>query len=300
MMDRWHTYIVHNNFGGYGLPKASSNGQEVNPFKYGGKELSSDLSLSYYDFEARMQLPALGIFQRPDPKAREFPSINTYSYCGGDPANRVDKNGQEWEIEKTNIGDHTNVNMKITGALLNLSNETFDMEELCRSITEQLENVYTFTMDGLSVSMNVDIKVVQSLNDIIVSDHVFSVINQSEFDVGSLAKTKGYDILLGTVVANETISGDNQRTVAHEVGHSGGLHDVNKAENYLTIDDPSLNLMTQIYALSPNMDKNTASLLEANQVLRIVDNYYNGNLNYTKGLNQRAIRMQNWEKFNQR
>ena len=26
------------------------------------------------------------------------------------------------------------------------------MEELCRSITEQLENVYTFTMDGLSVS----------------------------------------------------------------------------------------------------------------------------------------------------
>jgi hypothetical protein len=148
--------------------------------------------------------------------------------------------------------------------------------------------------------MNVDIKVVQSLNDIIVSDHVFSVINQSEFDVGSLAKTKGYDILLGTVVANETISGDNQRTVAHEVGHSGGLHDVNKAENYLTIDDPSLNLMTQIYALSPNMDKNTASLLEANQVLRIVDNYYNGNLNYTKGLNQRAIRMQNWEKFNQR
>jgi RHS repeat-associated protein len=106
---------VHNNFGGYGLPKASSNGQEVNPFKYGGKELSTDLSLSYYDFEARMQLPALGIFQRPDPKAREFPSINTYSYCGGDPANRVDKNGQEWEIEKTNIGDHTNVNMKITG-----------------------------------------------------------------------------------------------------------------------------------------------------------------------------------------
>ena len=92
------TIIQQTDYYPYGLPKASSTGQEVNPFKYGGKELSTDLSLSYYDFEARMQLPALGIFQRPDPKAGEFPSINTYSYCAGDPVNRVDPDGK-WNIE---------------------------------------------------------------------------------------------------------------------------------------------------------------------------------------------------------
>ena len=115
-MDRWHTYIVHNNFGGYGLPKASSNGQDVNPFKYGGKELSTYLSLSYYDFEARMQLPALGIFQRPDPKAGEFPSINTYSYCAGDPINKIDRNGMEWNIIEDII--NKKIHLQISGVLI--------------------------------------------------------------------------------------------------------------------------------------------------------------------------------------
>ena len=87
------TIVQQTDYYPYGLPKASSTGQEVNPFKYGGKELSTDLSLSYYDFEARMQLPALGIFQRPDPKASTSPWLNTYSYCAGDPINKIDPDG---------------------------------------------------------------------------------------------------------------------------------------------------------------------------------------------------------------
>ncbi len=82
----------------YGLPKAKSTNAEVNPFKYIGKELTTDLTNPFYDFEARMQLPTLGIFNRPDPKAGKTPSINTYSYCGGDPVNRVDFDGN-WYID---------------------------------------------------------------------------------------------------------------------------------------------------------------------------------------------------------
>ena len=78
----------------YGLPKAKSTKPEANPFKYIGKELTTDLSNAFYDFEARMQLPTLGIFTRPDPKAGDYTSFNAYPYCAGDPVNYVDPDGK--------------------------------------------------------------------------------------------------------------------------------------------------------------------------------------------------------------
>lgn len=78
----------------YGLPKAKSTNSEVNSFKYGSKELSTELGMPFYDFEARMQLPTLGMFNRPDPKASVNPSLNTFSYCGGNPVNYADPSGE--------------------------------------------------------------------------------------------------------------------------------------------------------------------------------------------------------------
>lgn len=80
----------------YGLPKPKPIAPEINPFKYSGKELYTDLSLTHYDFAARLQLPAIGLFQRPDPKASDFTWLNSYTFCGGDPVNRVDPDGMDW------------------------------------------------------------------------------------------------------------------------------------------------------------------------------------------------------------
>ena len=77
----------------YGLPKATSTRPAANPFKYGGKELNTDLPLPFYDFTARMQLPQLCLFQRPDPKASDYTWLNPFSYCAGDPINLVDPTG---------------------------------------------------------------------------------------------------------------------------------------------------------------------------------------------------------------
>ncbi len=91
----------------YGLPKASSTHAEVNRFKYSGKELSTELPMTYYDHAARMQLPALGIFQRPDPKAHDYQSINPFTYCGSDPVNFVDPTGS-WYVKVSASEDRGN------------------------------------------------------------------------------------------------------------------------------------------------------------------------------------------------
>ena len=69
------------------------------------------------------------------------------------------------------------------------------------------------------------------------------------------------------------LSGDNTRTVAHELGHSGGLGHTNNAEYKDT------NLMTQIKCLSRNVNKNKAINLRTDQINELRNNYKSGELN---------------------
>ncbi len=79
----------------YGLPMATSTGQEKNPYKYSGKELETEDGLDLYDFGARQYYPAIAMFNRPDPMAITKPDINPYSYCNGDPVNYTDPTGMD-------------------------------------------------------------------------------------------------------------------------------------------------------------------------------------------------------------
>ena len=269
------TIIQQTDYYPYGLPKASSTGQEVNPFKYGGKELSTDLSLSYYDFEARMQLPALGIFQRPDPKASTFPWLNTYSYCAGDPINKIDRNGMEWNIIEDII--NKKIHLQISGVLINSSTQNIDLEKFANTIKNQLEKVYTFSNEDISVSMDAYIRVVTNIKDVKYTDHVFNIVDvvnpQKKTAIASTKGLGGLGIKLGTDLVSEVLSGSNARTVAHEVGHSGGLKHTNNAS------DKDTNLMTQIKSLSSDVDKNDAIHLRTDQINELVNMYRSGKLN---------------------
>ena len=48
-----------------------------------------------YDFNTRNYVASYPLFGRPDPKCREFPWLNPYSFCGGDPISHTDPNGCE-------------------------------------------------------------------------------------------------------------------------------------------------------------------------------------------------------------
>ena len=52
--------------------------------------------LDLYDYEARHYDAAIGRFTTVDPMAEKYYSISPYAYCGNNPVNRIDPNGQEF------------------------------------------------------------------------------------------------------------------------------------------------------------------------------------------------------------
>ncbi|MDE5607416.1 MAG: hypothetical protein K2I64_00585 [Muribaculaceae bacterium] len=67
-------------------------------------ELSTDLGIDCYDFEARLQYPSQLRFNRPDPMAIKTPGLNTYLYCSANPIMLVDPTGCVVDSIWPNIG----------------------------------------------------------------------------------------------------------------------------------------------------------------------------------------------------
>ena len=80
-----------------GLMGAAGSG--VQPRKYGGKELDRENGLDWYDSQAR-HYPTITRFITMDPMAEKYYSASPYSYCHGNPINRIDPNGAEISLNK--------------------------------------------------------------------------------------------------------------------------------------------------------------------------------------------------------
>ena len=69
----------------------------VQPYKYNGKEFDSKNGLNWYDYGARHYDAALGRFVTVDPLAEQDYAVSPYTYCGNNPVLRIDKDGKIWE-----------------------------------------------------------------------------------------------------------------------------------------------------------------------------------------------------------
>ena len=65
-------------------------------FFYGGKEREHGGGRNSYDFSARCLIAPMGQWGVPDRKAEKYFSYSPYSYCAGDPINRIDPDGMAW------------------------------------------------------------------------------------------------------------------------------------------------------------------------------------------------------------
>ncbi len=88
----------------YGLPFADASNPTSNRRKYGAKELTPDLGLNAYDFEARTLSPAFPMFSQPDLMAEKYYPLSPYLYCAGNPINNIDPKGCKIEgVSKDDI-----------------------------------------------------------------------------------------------------------------------------------------------------------------------------------------------------
>ena len=159
------------------------------------------------------------------------------------------------------------------------------MEKLAQGITAQIMSSFNFKGPGFKVSMDFNLKIANSINDISETDHVFQVVGQSSLraDENSRAlgnaEIYGLNINIGTDVAYDIMSGNNQRTAAHELGHTGGLRHIEDFPE--GVGHSPLNLMMELDEAARNNGGSFMSSLKLTryQANQIYENRNNVNRN---------------------
>ena len=95
---------------------ASAN--SITSYGYTGHEHIDEFGL--INMNARIYDPKIGMFISVDPQAGSYPGTYPYTYCGGDPVNRVDPTGEDyWSTSDPNViyefWKHYNENKGIIG-----------------------------------------------------------------------------------------------------------------------------------------------------------------------------------------
>ena len=275
--------VQSNHYYPFGMSFAEGSATSQQPYKYNGKELDIERGLNLYDYSARLMDPALGRFSTVDPLAEKYYSISPYAYCANNPVNRIDPDGRDWRVT-TRYNEETQkieYNMTVNAVLYNNSKDSnIDMELLSTAIQQQINEVYNTSGDGFAAKMDFNLRIVSSVDEIGDRDHVFQLVDQSDLGESSKgtimakASTPGLNIKIGSVAVSELLNGTDKRTVAHELGHTGGLLHLVGEENVN-------NLMTQAVEVNKqggNYSKSTQ--LNKAQIMSIRDNYINNKLNF--------------------
>lgn len=259
----------------------------IQPYKYNGKELDTANNLNWYDYGARMYDAAIGRWHMVDPMSEKYYLMSPYNYCGNNPVKFIDPDGKNWRIWTQFNAETKKMEYNITvNAVLynNSSDQDIDMNQLAASITQQITSVFTITGDDFVTTMDFNMRVVTSVDEIGESDHVFRVVDQKELDSRYVkytsgqvpADTRGLDVRISSEFTKEIISRKNIRTVAHELGHTGGLHDLDKVK-----ENRDRLMMQAVNVENLGGTLNKAVRIPHNDIRIIRDNYIQNKLNHS-------------------
>ena len=119
-----------------GLPWNTNLSPSYQPFKYGGKEFVEMHGLDEYDSEARWYYPAIMRTTTMDPMCEKYYSTSPYVWCGNNPVNYVDPDGEIWtDADGNEITDHSNIKVYIFY-------NPHDFEEQTLKMYKDYESIY--------------------------------------------------------------------------------------------------------------------------------------------------------------
>ena len=251
----------------------------VQPYKYNGKELDTKKGLNWYDYGARHYDAVLGRFITVDALYDKHFKVSPYVYCGNEPVGRIDPDGNDWRVQTHYNRETDKIKYKITvrAALINNSNnKELDIKTLAGQIVEQVNAAYTISGDDFVSTMDMQLRTVNSVDDIKDTEHVLQIVDQDMLTKTDksvvMAETykNSLDVKIGTKAVSNMLNNDDNRTFAHELGHSGGLGHTMNVEN----------LMTQKKVIQDfDGDYLKATQLNRSQIQTVRDNYIHNKLN---------------------
>ena len=252
----------------------------VQPYKYNGKELDTKKGLNWYDYGARHYDAVLGRFITVDALYDKHFKVSPYVYCGNEPVGRIDPDGNDWRVQTHYNRETDKIEYKITvrAALINNSNnKELDIKTLAGQIVEQVNAAYTISGDDFVSTMDMQLRTVNSVDDIKDTEHVLQIVDQDMLTKTDksvvMAETykNSLDVKIGTKAVSNMLNNDDNRTFAHELGHSGGLGHTMNVENLMT--------QKKEIQLDSKGDYLKAIQLNHSQVQTIRDNYIHNKLN---------------------